>query len=78
MAEPDLISVAEAGRRLGVSSNTMYRWIRDDRPPFVIRAGGRWKVSVPRLERFLTSPSGRLVPQTLRDSVHRASASEAC
>jgi len=51
--EPDLISIPEAARRVGVHSDTLYRLCRTGRFPPAIQIGSRWRVSVPRLERFL-------------------------
>jgi len=50
---PDLISIPEAARRLGIHADTLYRLSRTGRFPPAIQIGRRWRVSVPRLERFL-------------------------
>ncbi len=49
----DLISIPEAARRIGVHSDTLYRLCRTGQFSPAIHIGGRWKVSVPRLERYL-------------------------
>jgi excisionase family DNA binding protein len=49
----DLISVSEAARRVGVHTDTLYRLCRTGNFPPAIRIGGRWRVSVPRLDRYL-------------------------
>lgn len=50
---PDLITVPEAGRRIGRSADSLYSLCRQDKFPPAIKIGGRWVVSVPRLERWL-------------------------
>ena len=54
-AEPDLLSIPEAARRLQVHPDTLYRWARSGQfePAIRIGHGRRWMVSVPRLERYL-------------------------
>ena len=49
----DLISVSEAARRVGLHVNTLYRLCRRGEFPPAIQIGSRWRVSVPRLERYL-------------------------
>ena len=53
VVKPDLISIPEAARRVGVHSDTLYRLCRTGQFPPAIEIGSRWRVSVPRLERFL-------------------------
>jgi excisionase family DNA binding protein len=50
---PDLISVPEAARRVGLHADTLYRLCRSGQFPPAIQIGARWRVSVPRLERYL-------------------------
>ena len=51
---PDLITLPAAGRRLGLSDNTMYRMASSaERPEWIIQLGRSYRVSVPRLERYL-------------------------
>jgi excisionase family DNA binding protein len=50
---PDLISVPETARRIGLHADTLYRLCRTGRFSPAIHIGGRWRVSVPRLERYL-------------------------
>ena len=49
----DLISIGEAARRVGLHRDTLYRLARTGEFPPAIQIGSRWRVSVPRLERFL-------------------------
>lgn len=53
LAAVDLISVPEASRRISVHPDTLYRLCRTGRFPPAVQIGSRWKVSVPKLERFL-------------------------
>jgi excisionase family DNA binding protein len=49
----DIISVAEAARRLGVCTETILRAIRAGQFPPAVRIGKRAYVSVRRLERYI-------------------------
>ena len=49
----DLISIPEAARRVGLHADTLYRLCRTGRFPPALQIGSRWRVSVPRLERYL-------------------------
>jgi excisionase family DNA binding protein len=49
----DLISIPEAVRRVGLHADTLYRLCRMGRFPPAMQIGTRWRVSVPRLERYL-------------------------
>jgi excisionase family DNA binding protein len=49
----DLISVPETARRIGLHADTLYRLCRTGQFSPAIHIGGRWRVSVPRLERYL-------------------------
>ena len=49
----DLISVPDAADRLGLHADTLYRLCRTGQFPPAIQIGARWRVSVPRLERYL-------------------------
>jgi hypothetical protein len=53
LAAPDLISVPDTARRIGLHADTLYRLRRTGQFTPAIHIGGRWKVSVPRLERYL-------------------------
>jgi excisionase family DNA binding protein len=53
MFAADLISVPQAARRIGIQPDTLYRLARSGQFPPAIAIGGRWKVSVPRLEHYL-------------------------
>ena len=50
---PDLISVPDTARRIGLHADTLYRLCRTGQFSPAIHIGGRWRVSVPRLERYL-------------------------
>ena len=50
---PDLISIPETARRIGLHADTLYRLCRTGQFSPAIHIGGRWRVSVPRLERYL-------------------------
>jgi excisionase family DNA binding protein len=52
-AAADLISVPETARRIGLHADTLYRLCRTGRFSPAIHIGGAWRVSVPRLERYL-------------------------
>lgn len=49
----DLISVPEAARHIGLHADTLYRLCRTGQFPPALQIGTRWRVSVPRLERYL-------------------------
>jgi len=49
----DLISIPETARRIGLHADTLYRLCRTGQFSPAIHIGGRWRVSVPRLERYL-------------------------
>jgi excisionase family DNA binding protein len=66
VVKPDLISIPEAARRVGVHADTLYRLCRTGQFPPAIQIGSRWRVSVPRLERFLHEDEREVV--TFRDS----------
>jgi excisionase family DNA binding protein len=53
----DLISVPEAALRIGLHVDTLYRLCRQGQFPPAIQIGARWRVSVPRLERYLHADS---------------------
>ncbi len=50
---PDLISIPETARRIGLHADTLYRLCRTGQFSPAIQIGGKWTVSVPRLERYL-------------------------
>lgn len=56
---PDLISIPETARRIGLHPDTLYRLCRTGQFGPAIHIGGRWRVSVPRLERYLHGDDGR-------------------
>ena len=51
--DPDLITIPEAARRLGLHPDTIYDRCREGAFPPALKLGARWLVSVPRLERWL-------------------------
>jgi len=53
VVKPDLISIPGAARRVGVHSHTLHRLCRTGQFPPATHIGSRWRVSVPRLKRFL-------------------------
>jgi excisionase family DNA binding protein len=53
VAEPDLISIPEAADVLGLHKDTLYKLARTGRFPPAVAIGGRFRVSVPRLRRYL-------------------------
>jgi excisionase family DNA binding protein len=53
MAEADLISISDAAELVGVHKDTLFRLARTGNFEPAIRVGRQWRVSVPRLERFL-------------------------
>jgi excisionase family DNA binding protein len=53
LAVADLITIPEAARCLGIHAETLYRHCRNGQFSPAIQIGNRWRVSVPRLERYL-------------------------
>jgi len=53
VAAVDLISIPETAGRIGIHVDTLYRLCRAGRFPPAIQIGARWRVSVPKLERYL-------------------------
>jgi excisionase family DNA binding protein len=53
----DLISVPHAARLIGIHADTLYRLCRSGRFSPAVQIGARWRVSVPRLERYLHGDS---------------------
>jgi excisionase family DNA binding protein len=52
-ATSDLISIPETARRIGLHADTLYRLCRTGQFSPAIQIGARWRVSVPRLQRYL-------------------------
>jgi excisionase family DNA binding protein len=51
---PDLITVPQAAARLGLAPNTVYAMAKSpERPEWLLQLGRSYRVSVPRLERWL-------------------------
>jgi excisionase family DNA binding protein len=59
IADVDLITIPEAARRIGLHADTLYRLCRTGHFPPAIQIGSRWRVSVPRLDRYLHGDIGR-------------------
>lgn len=57
-AVADLISIPDAAGRIGLHADTLYRLCRTGQFPPAIQIGSRWRVSVPRLERYLHGDVG--------------------
>jgi len=55
--DPDLLSIPEAALRLGLHADTLYSLARAGKFPPAVQIGARWRVSVPRLERYLHGES---------------------
>lgn len=55
---PDLISMPAAAEEVGVHVDTLYRLARTGEFTPAIKIGARWRVSVPRLERYLHGEAG--------------------
>jgi excisionase family DNA binding protein len=53
LAAADLISIRDAAGLIGLHADTLYRLCRTGQFPPAIQIGSRWRVSVPRLERYL-------------------------
>lgn len=58
LAVSDLISIPDAADRIGLHADTLYRLCRTGQFPPAIQIGSRWRVSVPRLERYLHGDGG--------------------
>jgi excisionase family DNA binding protein len=61
-SEQDLISIPEAALRVGLHADTLYRLCRTGQFPPAIQIGTRWRVSVPRLERYLHAEPQEALP----------------
>jgi excisionase family DNA binding protein len=53
IADVDLITIPEAAKRIRLHADTLYRLCRAGQFPSGLQIGSRWRVSVPRLERYL-------------------------
>ena len=58
--DPDLISIPEAARRLDMHADSLYRLARSGKFPPAVAIGARWRVSVPKLNRFLHGDAGQV------------------
>jgi excisionase family DNA binding protein len=68
----DLLSIPEAARRIGVHADTLYRLCRTGQFPPAIQIGRGWRVSVPRLDRYLHGDETGSYPETDPDSLETA------
>ena len=59
MAARDLLTMPEAALRLGVCTETLYRLARAGEFEPAIKIGSHWRVSIPRLERYLHGDLGQ-------------------
>lgn len=59
MTAADLISIPEAARRIDLHPDTLYRLARSGQFEPAVQIGSRWRVSVPRLDRYLHGEAGR-------------------
>ena len=48
-----VISIPDAAGRIGLYPDTLYRLCRTGQFPPAVQIGARWRVSVPKLERYL-------------------------
>ncbi len=55
---PDLLTIPEAARRLGMHRDSLYRLARAGKFATALQVGESWRVSVPRLERYLHGDAG--------------------
>ncbi len=58
MSAPDLLTVPEAAHRLRREPDSLYRLIRAGKFGPAVKVGGRWLVSVPKLEKLLHGEGG--------------------
>lgn len=55
-SQPDVMSVEQAGARLGLSRGTAYEAARRGELPGIFRIGSRWMVSIAAFEAALAAP----------------------
>ena len=53
MVAADLFTVPQVAPMLGVHRDTLYRLIRTGQFPPAVKVGAHWRVSGPKLQRFL-------------------------
>lgn len=53
VAASDLMTVPEAARHIGIHADTLYRLCRNGQFPPAVAIGRSWRISVPRLRRYL-------------------------
>ena len=68
----DLLSIPETARRIGVHADTLYRLCRTGQFPPAIQIGRVWRVSVPRLDRYLHGDGTGSYPESDPDSLETA------
>jgi len=66
----DLISIPEAARRVGLHADTLYRLCRTGQFSPALQIGSRWRVSVPRLERYLHGEMPRSADESGQSQYH--------
>jgi excisionase family DNA binding protein len=54
----DLITIPQAAARLGIHRDTLYRHCREGTFSPAVHIGGSWRVSVPKLERYMHGDDG--------------------
>jgi excisionase family DNA binding protein len=55
---PDLLTIPEAARRLRREPDSLYRLVRAGKFAPAVKVGGRWLVSVRKLERIVHGEGG--------------------
>lgn len=55
---PDLLTIPEVAIELGVHKDTLYALARSGQFPPAIQIGGRWRVSRPKLQKYLHGEDG--------------------
>lgn len=53
LAAPDLLTVPQAAPLVDLHPDTLYRLCRTGQFPPAVKIGAHWRVSVPRLQRYL-------------------------
>jgi excisionase family DNA binding protein len=63
--DPDLITIKEAARLLGIKPARAYQLLRDRQLPGAVLVGGRWRVSIPRYRREVHGDSHDPIPKVI-------------
>lgn len=75
MTDSDVLSVAEAAKRLGIHTHDAYRLAAKGQLPGAFKVGiRRWRVSRAAFERFLADPSSPAASTAHAESAVRAAA----